>query len=648
MSKSMEKAENVLDNYSKKIRTEKCMVYTKTYVPDKVLKSALKKYAKDLNKDEVIGVIDTSLSKNGKTGAVFSISKLYYSDILSKPKKIWFDEISKISFVDNSRDSSIKYLLFTLKNDQQLTWMESSFNTKYMKAFIEEMILLNKVNLSSNEDISIKDSKLDQFGALAVGATTATYGTANKIFDEAKFHANQGHGFAAENANHFYDRALGKNVKIVGADNVKDGADRLLNNKDGTQIWIQSKYYQTGKGAIDACFNESGTFRYLDSFGKPMVIEVPSDKYIEAVEIMKNKINQGRVPGVSNPNEAQNLVKKGNVTYKQAQNIAKAGNIDSLTYDALNGVIISASAFGVSATVAFATSIWNNEELDIALKNATYSGLKVGGSAFVTSVLASQLARSGLNSALMASSQNLTKAMGYKANAVLVNAFRTGKNIHGAAAASSAAKLLRGNIITAGATVVVFSAFDLSEIFRGRISGKQLFSNITTTTASIGGGTAGWLGGAAFGSMIMPGAGSLVGGLLGSVVGGGAAGGVTNAVIKNFVEEDADEMISIIEEEFKVLAQEYLLNKNEVEKITDRLSEVLSAGKLKEMFATKDQRVFSKDMLTEIIESIILSREKVYTPTQAQMQKSVVDVLEKAYDDLDPEVVKEAGFTYAN
>lgn len=41
-----------------------------------------------------------------------------------------------------------------------------------------------------------------------------------------------------------------------------------------------------------------------------MKIEVPSDKYDEAVMAMEEKIKNGQVKGVSDPNEAKNIVKK--------------------------------------------------------------------------------------------------------------------------------------------------------------------------------------------------------------------------------------------------------------------------------------------------------------------------------------------------
>ena len=78
-----------------------------------------------------------------------------------------------------------------------------------------------------------------------------------------------------------------------------------------------------------------------------MQIEVPSDKYDAAVEAMQEKIRKGKIPGVTDPDEAKNIVRKGHFTYEQAKNIAKAGTVESLTYDAVNGAIIATSAFVV-------------------------------------------------------------------------------------------------------------------------------------------------------------------------------------------------------------------------------------------------------------------------------------------------------------
>ena len=171
-----------------------------------------------------------------------------------------------------------------------------------------------------------------------------------------------------------------------------------------------------------------------------MQIEVPSDKYDAAITAMKERIKKGEVPGINDPEEAKSIIRKGHYTYEQARNIAKAGTIDSIIYDAKNGAIIAKSAFGITTLITFATSVWNGESLDVALKNAAFNGLKVGGTTFITAVLAGQLSKAGLNSLLVGSSDAIVKILGPKGSAVLVNAFRSGKNIYGAAAMNSALK----------------------------------------------------------------------------------------------------------------------------------------------------------------------------------------------------------------
>ena len=487
------------------------------------------------------------------------------------------------------------------------------------------------IKLNNKREISAIES-----GGIVYGNIS----NASTIYGTDKFSTPRGHGFAAEEANHLFDKisnadffGQGK-VKLVGEDIdpktgriIKDGADRIVNGSN-----IQTKYCKTGNECISECF-ENGKFRYLNSDGSPMQVEVPSDKYDSAVQSMEKRINNGEVPGVNDPKEAKNIVRKGHFTYAQVKNIAKAGTIESLTYDSVNGAIIATSAFGVTAIITLATSVWNGEDFESALKIATYSGLKVGGTAFVTSVLAAQLSKAGLNSALVGSSEAIVSIMGPKASAILINAFRTGaKPIYGAAAMKSAAKLLRGNAITAGVTFVVLSSFDIVNIFRGRISGKQLFKNMTGTAASVGGGTGGWIAGAAAGSAIMPGVGTVIGGIAGSLIGGAVAGKVTNTVVGAFIEDDADEMVKIIQDVFTEMASEYLLSGKEAEKSVDKLRDILDGKMLKNMFASGDRKQFARELLIPIIENEVSKRTIIRELTTEQMVNCVKEVLEEIND----------------
>lgn len=593
--------------------------------------NAKKMFASNAEQETVIGFLDTTVTNSGKTGYLFTDEKVYYLESFEKPKKLWYDEIKSVTVTDvrKEKDSS-RTLLIELKDGTHITWTSTFLNKTPLCVFFQKLIELESLPQGGTASVHYKEGRKP--GAEAAGIGVGNYGNVNKLYEEEKFHSRQGHGFAAERANHLYDKMTGHNAKIVGDDNAKNGADRIV---DG--IYIQSKYCATGARCINECFADDGKgmFRYMAD-GKPMEIEVPSDQkiYDDAVKMMEEKIKNGQVPGVTDPSEAKNLVRKGHFTYEQAKNIAKAGTVESLKYDAANGAIIAASAFGITAIITFATSVWGGEDFDVCLKNAAYAGIKVGGTAFITSVLSSQLSKAGLNSALVGSSEAVVRLMGPKASAVLINAFRNGaKPIYGAAAMKSAAKLLRGNAITAGITVVVLSSVDITNIFRGRISGKQLMKNLANTTGTVAGGTAGWMAGAAAGSAILPGAGTVIGGLVGSLVSGGVAGKVTSKVANAVAEDDANEMVNIIQEQFESIANEYLLNQKEAEKCVDRLSEKLTGKVLKDMFACDDRASFARDLIVPIVEKRVSQRELIKLPSNEQMVDSLKTILEEIADE---------------
>ena len=593
--------------------------------------NAKKMFASNAERETVIGFLDTTVTGSGKNGYLFTDEKVYYLETFEKPKKLWYDEIKSVTVTDmrKKKDSS-RTLLIELKDGTHITWTSTFLNKTPLCAFFQKLIELESLPQGGTASVHYKEGRKP--GAEAAGIGVGNYGNVNKLYEEEKFHSRQGHGFAAERANHLYDKMTGHDAKIVGDDNAKNGADRIV---DG--IYIQSKYCATGARCINECFADDGKgmFRYMAD-GKPMEIEVPSDQkiYDDAVKMMEEKIKNGQVPGVTDPSEAKNLVRKGHFTYEQAKNIAKAGTVESLKYDAANGAIIAASAFGITAIITFATSVWGGEDFDVCLKNAAYAGIKVGGTAFITSVLSSQLSKAGLNSALVGSSEAVVRLMGPKASAVLINAFRNGaKPIYGAAAMKSAAKLLRGNAITAGITVVVLSSVDITNIFRGRISGKQLMKNLANTTGTVAGGTAGWMAGAAAGSAILPGAGTVIGGLVGSLVSGGAAGKVTSKVANAVAEDDANEMVNIIQEQFESIANEYLLNQKEAEKCVDRLSEKLTGKVLKDMFACDDRASFARDLIVPIVEKRVSQRELIKLPSNEQMVDSLKTILEEIADE---------------
>ncbi|MDO5296078.1 MAG: hypothetical protein Q4F00_05450 [bacterium] len=480
-------------------------------------------------------------------------------------------------------------------------------------------------------------------GTQTAGTVYGNVSSASTIYGEEKFHAVRGHGFAAERANTLYDKLTGHNSVIVGDDNAKNGADRMV---DG--ISIQSKYCSSGRKCIQECFDD-GKFRYLNPDGTPMQIEVPSDKYEDAVKAMQERIRRGQVPGVTDPAQAKDIVRQGHFTYEQVKNIAKAGTIESLTYDAVNGSIITAYSFGITTVISFAVSIWNGEDIQTALNNAALNGLKVGGLTFANAILAGQLVKTGAvrSTLLNAGSEYIVSILGPKGSAFLVNAFRSGSSIYGAAAMKSLAKLLRSNMVTAGASIIILSSVDVADIFRGRISGAQLMKNITGTAAAVAGGTGGWVAGSGVGASVGATVGSVVpvigtaagaavggviGGLTGSFTGGSLAGKAANAVLDGFIEDDANQMVRIIEKQFMQLAEDYLLTGNETKDIVDTISKTFTGSELKDMYASSDQTAFANNLLTFIIEMHISRRKKISKISRQDMQMGLRLALEYLAD----------------
>lgn len=467
-----------------------------------------------------------------------------------------------------------------------------------------------------NDKIKKEDKSIETTGVVYgnVGVGTTTYET-------NKFHGRQGHGFAAERAEHVRDLYHGEEVKILGDDNAKNGADRLVNG-----VEIQSKYCRNGAACIQECF-ENGQYRYYSSNGEPMKIEVPADMYEDAVKVMRRRISNNEIEGVINPDEAVNLVKKGHYTYAQVKQIAQAGTIESLTFDAANGMIVAKDALGITALITFATSIWNGEDTEGALENAALSGLKVGGVSFLTTVLTSQIARTSVVATVRGGTDILVSKMGTKATEYLAKALKGGTDIYGAEAMNNVSKLLAGNIIASTVSLVILSAGDIVDLFRNRISGAQFVKNVTTTGATIAGGGAGWgfgnTGGAAIGGWVggtiagpagaVKGAevGAKIGGFTGSVIGGATAGTVTHSALDGMIEDDTVFMMRIAEQEFAAICEQYLLTENEVYLCLEMLKKRLDKKELKNIFSSSNRELYVQSIIMKCVDPVLKKREYI-------------------------------------
>ena len=424
------------------------------------------------------------------------------------------------------------------------------------------------------------------------------------------FHGARGHGFAAEQANNFYEKELRRsNAKVVGGDYKKDGADRMV---DG--VSIQSKYCATGARCVQECFH-NGKFRYYAD-GKPMQIEVPLDLYEDAVRAMARRIEKGEVDGVRDPKQARSIIRRGHITYAQARNIAKAGTIESLTYDATTGAISALPGASVTGLVSF----WNACESGCDPKEAVLIAAKsvggVVGKNAAINLAASQATKLGLNAALRPAAKTVVETVGFKGASLLATAANGGsKVLTGAAAQSAATKFLTSNAVTGAATTVILSASDLVDVFRGRMSTGEFAKNLTHTVGGVAGGVVGAAAAGAAAGSVIPGAGTAVGGVIGfiggtigNILGSSGARTLTSALSDDTFEPEPVDVMDVLEGAFKHKGQEYRLTRDEADAVAIALQQRMTSVFIDNLIRCRLPHSKANALMDELIAPIIQRR----------------------------------------
>lgn len=405
----------------------------------------------------------------------------------------------------------------------------------------------------------------------------------------------QGQGFAAEIGNTMIDRLQGKNAKVVGDNNAKYGADRLVNGLE-----IQTKYHSTGARSVGAMFDgQGGAYKYFDNTGKPMVVEVPKDQYANALQTMERKIEQGKVPGVSDPKQASELVRAGSLTYDQAKNITKFGTFESITYDIAQGIVVSSVAGGINFCLTAFLYYLNTKDKNQALRIAIISSGKTFAKTMSIFVTAQQLHR-------LAGVQNLLMHIDVSSTSASVRNV-LGKGL-GTRSTGGINKALRGTIVTSVAVVAVTTGPDLVKLVRGRISGAQLVKNLAVTTSSVTGGVIGSMAGAAALSFAGP-VGIFAGKAAGGVLGGFVAAAFADGISKRFMEEDRAKIMRIVENQLAYLATIFILTKEEIDNLNQNLPNMLKNKTLEIIYSSKgNQKAMANFFLKPAVVSVVKQR----------------------------------------
>lgn len=473
--------------------------------------------------------------------------------------------------------------------------------------------------------LSMTDSEIEELLAKTVPTGVAALQSAQSavfVEQKASITTPAGHGEMAEEAITLLDRLLGHDATVVGRDNVKDGPDRIVNN-----IYVQTKYYNSARGSLEACFSpEDGMYRYMKD-GKPMQLEVPKDQYERVLQGFERKIEQGKVPGIADPKEAKRIVRKGRLTYNQAVNLTKPGTIESLIYDAGTGAVMCSCAFGITFVATVFLTWRKTGDIKQAVKTGMFTGIQVFGISFVQHMVVSQIARTGLANALLTPSQYVVGKLGYQASATVVNGIRalSGKGaIYGVAASKHLAKILRSNVITSAIAFTIFSFPEIYNLASKKISAAQYSKNMTVLIGSIVGGAGGTvvagiaaakIAGVA-GTAVAPGVGTAVG------IAGGFIGGVIGAKAVDVVgdilhEDDAEIFGRLFNALVSCMIGEYLFDATEMDKLMealDRISQKEFKSVLQKFLKAEKQEETIREFLRPYFEEIASQREYLALP----------------------------------
>ena len=103
-------------------------------------------------------------------------------------------------------------------------------------------------------------------------------------------------------------------------------------------------------------------------------------------------------------------------------------------------------------------------------------------------------------------------------------------------------------------------------------------------------------------------------------------------MLDQFIEDDANEMVRIIQSVFGDMASDYLLSQGEAERIVEQLGQNLTGNTLKDMYASSNRYSFAMHLLVPLVEDEVKKRRKISIPTNQQITQGLRKILENLAD----------------
>lgn len=386
------------------------------------------------------------------------------------------------------------------------------------------------------------------------------------------------------------------------------------------ETYMESKY-NTSKSVNVYCPIAEHTvevcLQYITN-SERLLLEVPFEQYEAIVEAIRQREN-----GAKNLTQ---MIRKGAFTYAQIKHMTVARNIHGLMMDEEGRINFINDAISISAVIAYAQSKWNGASRKVAIGNGIRTGLAVLGETFAEEVIASQLYNHHDVTADFNLNPDIAGALktgGVKMASKKMAATITKKAMIGSIATKKGMMLLNANTVTGALVTGRMSAEDIARTVKGKMSSQQLFKNVAKTAAIVAGGITGTIIGSAVG-LTIPNVStaivSLIGGIIGLIIGSSSASKITKRVLDFFIRDDALQMLDIFNERLMILAEEYLLNKEELEQALLDFEALHNMSKtLKEMYLANNQQQFADNLIHRELTRIIKLRMYLHVPTNEEI-----------------------------
>lgn len=127
--------------------------YYADYIPEHIMRNVKKRYNRSLNQTDILGIVDTSILGNGKSGCVFTVEGFYWTESLSKPQYMSYDDIKMVVHMEQPEDD---YLFMITHYNLKAHYIRyNSLKKAPLKELLEALQTVPLAKKDMTEDMNI-------------------------------------------------------------------------------------------------------------------------------------------------------------------------------------------------------------------------------------------------------------------------------------------------------------------------------------------------------------------------------------------------------------------------------------------------------------------------------------------------------------